>query len=290
VVDLQDIGTRTWTYVGVVLYAMQSTARLGIPVIVLDRPNPITGEGISGPLLDSVLANPNPPAPGRPGRAYALYPVPLRHGLTMGEMARYLDRELAIRAKLTVVPVTGWRRSSWFDQTGLPWVKPSPNMPDVTSALLYPALVAFEGSNLSVGRGMPDAFQRIGAPWLDAPRVTRALNELAIPGVRFAVDSFAPQNPSDGKYASRLIPGVKVHVTDRDRVPAGLVGASILWAVASSHRDSLRITNGTFDDRFGSASAREALMRGDAPRVVMERYQPAVDAYRRAIRDVLIYR
>ncbi len=205
VVDLQDLGTRTWTYVGVMLYAEQATARLGLPIIVLDRPDPITGAFTSGPLLDTILANPFPPAPGHPGRAYALYPTPLRHDLTMGEMARYFNHELTLNAKLTVIPVAGWRRSMWFDQTGLPWVKPSPNMPDLTSALLYPSLVAFEGTNVSVGRGTPDAFQRFGAPWLDARKVVDALEKRRIPGVAFVVDSFSPQAPTDGKYGGQRI-------------------------------------------------------------------------------------
>jgi len=131
VFDLQDIGTRTWTYVGAMIYAMRASARLGKPFIVLDRPNPITGYIIEGPLLDSALANPNDPAPGRPGQAYALWPMPLRHGMTIGELARYFNDVLQIRANLHVVPALGWRRDVWFDLTGLPWVNPSPNMPSV---------------------------------------------------------------------------------------------------------------------------------------------------------------
>ena len=290
VVDLQDIGTRTWTYVGVMLYALQATARLGKPIIVLDRPNPITGEFAYGPLLDSARANPYPPAPGRPGRAFALYPTPLRHGMTMGEMARYFDHELRIGARLTVIPAAGWRRGMWFDETGLPWVKPSPNMPNLTSALLYPSLVAFEGSNVSVGRGTPDAFQRFGAPWMDAVGVSRLLSDQAIPGVRFVVDSFTPQNPTDGKYGGRTIPGVRIAVESRDRVPSGLLGAAILWAIARTNPDSLRVTAGTFDDRFGSPAAREALMRGDDPRAVMARHQPAVDTFLARAMPFRLYR
>jgi uncharacterized protein YbbC (DUF1343 family) len=290
IIDLQDIGTRTWTYVGVVLYAMQSTARLRKQVIVLDRPNPIAGAHADGPLLDTARANPNPPTPGRAGRAYALWPVPLRHGLTMGEMARYFDQELRLGANLKVIPVAGWNRGMWFDQTGLPWVKPSPNMPDLTSALLYPSLVAFEGSNVSVGRGTPDAFQRFGAPWLDAPRVARALEDQRLPGVRFVVDTFAPVNPPDNKYGGRRIPGIRIAVTDRDQVRSGLVGAAILWALSQAHRDSLRITAATFDDRFGSTASREALVRGEDPRAVMARLQSSVDAYQRATERIRIYR
>jgi uncharacterized protein YbbC (DUF1343 family) len=143
VVDLQDVGTRTWTYVGEMVYSMRAAARTGKQIIVLDRPNPITGYFVEGPVLDSALANPNDPAPGRPGQAYALYPMPLRHGMTMGEMALFFNDALNIHANLKVVPMDGWRRDLWFDRTGLPWVQPSPNLPTLQSAILYPALVAF---------------------------------------------------------------------------------------------------------------------------------------------------
>jgi uncharacterized protein YbbC (DUF1343 family) len=179
VIDLQDVGTRTWTYVGSMLYALQAAARMHVTVVVLDRPNPITGSRVEGPLLDSAL----------PPRAYALYPMPLRHGLTMGELAAFFNGVLALHADLHVVPARGWRRDTWFEQTGLPWVRPSPNLPTLTSVLLYPALVPFEGSNVSVGRGTPQAFQQLGAPWLDAPLTVGALRGLALPGVRFTVDT-----------------------------------------------------------------------------------------------------
>jgi uncharacterized protein YbbC (DUF1343 family) len=246
---------------------------------VVDRPNPISGRHYGGPLLDTALANPYPPTPQRAGRAYALYPVPLRHGLTMGELAKYYGREVGIRARLHVIPMSGWSRSMWFDDTGLPWVRPSPNLPDLASALIYPSLVAFEATNVSVGRGTSDAFTRFGAPWLDAARVARLIHDQNVPGVLVAVDSFTPVNPGDNKFNGRRIPGVKIHITDRDAVDSGLLGASVLWAIARVHRDSLTIRDTAFDDRFGSAAARVALLRGDAPRAVMERLRPSIEAY-----------
>src|SRR4029077_11822593 len=203
VFDLQDIGTRTWTYVGAMVYSMRAAARLHKPFIVLDRPNPITGYIIEGPVLDSALANPEDPTPAPAGQAYALWPLPLRHGMTMGELALYFNDVLKIHANLHVVPALGWRRDVWFDLTGLPWVKPSPNMPDLHSAILYPGLVAFESTNLSVGRGTPEAFQRIGAPWLNAAATVALLKDREIPGVRFFNESFTPLNPSDGKYGGQ---------------------------------------------------------------------------------------
>lgn len=289
VVDLQDIGTRTWTYVGSMVYSLRAAARHKLPIIVLDRPNPITGVNVDGPMLDSNLSNAEEHAAQHPGKAYALYPFPLRHGMTMGELARFYNEVLGIHADLHVVPVTGWHRAMWFDETGLPWVRPSPNLPTLTSALVYPSLVAFEGSNVSVGRGTADAFQRFGAPWLDATRVAQLLNARRLAGVRFVVDSFTPRNPGDGKYDGMRIPGIRVAITNRDAVRSGRVGASILWALARVNGDSLRIRARTFDERFGSTAAREALMRGQDPDAVMEREQAKVDAFLRAADRFKLY-
>jgi uncharacterized protein YbbC (DUF1343 family) len=290
VFDLQDIGTRTWTYVGAMVYSMRASARVRKPIIVLDRPNPITGYIIEGPVLDSLLANPNDPAPGRPGQAYALWPVPLRHGMTIGELALYFNDVLKIRADLHVVPVQGWRRDVWFDLTGLPWVKPSPNMPSLQSAMLYPGLVAFEATNLSVGRGTPDAFQRVGAPWLNAAATVAILKDREIPGVRFYVESFTPVNPTDQKYGGQTIPGIKVVVVNRSSLQAARVGASLLWAIRRTAGSKLTIQNRGFDLRFGSPSVREALLRGDDPDVLIDREYRAAYAFRESTRQYLIYR
>ncbi len=290
VVDLQDIGTRTWTYVGNVVYALRAARRAGITLIVLDRPNPITGARRDGPMLDANIANAEEPTAARPGRAYALYPFPLRHGMTMGEMAAYYNDTLGIGAQLKVVPVAGWRRTMWFDETGLPWVKPSPNMPSLASATLYPSLVPFEGSNVSVGRGTPDAFQRFGAPWMRSREIADLLNGRGLAGVRFDAEEFTPQEPGDRKYGGQRIPGVRIVIVDRERVHAGRLGASILWALLQTNRDSLRITAPTFDLRFGSAAGREALFAGDDPDSVIDRHLPGVVAFERAVRRFLLYR
>ena len=290
VVDLQDIGTRTWTYVGSMVYSLRAAARHKLPIIVLDRPNPITGANVDGPMLDSNLSNAEEHTAQRPGKAYALYPFPLRHGMTMGELARFYNEVLGIHAELHVVPMAGWHRAMWFDETGLPWVRPSPNLPTLTSALIYPSLVAFEGSNVSVGRGTTEAFQRFGAPWLDALRVAQALNDRHVGGVRFVVDSFMPQNPGDGKYGGIRIPGVRIVISDRNAVRSGHVAAAILWSLARVNGDSLRIRARTFDERFGSTSAREAIMRGDDPDAVMQREQRKVDDFLRAADRFKLYR
>ena len=290
VYDLQDIGTRTWTYVGAMVYSMRASARLHKPIIVLDRPNPITGYIIEGPLLDSALANPEDPAPGRPGQAYALWPMPLRHGMTIGELALYFNDVLKIHADLHVVPIQGWRRDVWFDLSGLPWVKPSPNMPSLQSAMLYPGLVAFEATNLSVGRGTLQAFQRVGAPWLNAAATVAILRDREIPGVRFYAETFTPQAATDGKYSGQTIPGIKIVVINRSALQAARVGASLLWAINKTAGTRLTVRNHEFDLRFGSPSVREGLLRGDDPDVLIDREYKAAYAFRQATRQYLIYR
>jgi uncharacterized protein YbbC (DUF1343 family) len=290
VVDLQDIGTRTWTYVGSVIYAMRAAARRQLPIVVLDRPNPVSGSLVQGPVLDPTLANPNDPTPQRPGRAYALYPAPLRHGMTMAELARFFNATLGIGADLHVVPMSGWRRESWFDDTGLPWVRPSPNLPTLASATVYPALVAFEATNVSVGRGTPDAFQRFGAPWLKRDSVITLLAARRLPGVRFEGSDFTPQGPTDGKYAGRAVPGVRIVVTDRGLYHAGRTGAAVLWALGRTSPDSLTVRDRAFDERFGRPAMREALLRGEDPDDVVSRDDSAVEAWRRELAPYRLYR
>ncbi len=290
VFDLQDIGARTWTYEGAMVYAMRAAARAHKPIIVLDRPNPITGYMIEGPVLDSSLANPEDPAPGRPGQAYALWSIPLRHGMTIGELALYFNDVLKIRADLHVIPMQGWRRDIWFDLTGLPWIKPSPNMPSLQSAMLYPGLVAFESTNLSVGRGMPDAFQRVGAPWLNAAATVAILKDREIPGVRFIAESFTPVAPSDGKYPGQTIPGIRIHIVNRSALQSVRVGATLLWAISKTAGNRLTIDTRGFDLRFGSPAVREALLRGDDPDVLIDREYKAAYAFRERTRQYLLYK
>jgi uncharacterized protein YbbC (DUF1343 family) len=288
VYDLQDIGTRTWTYVGVMVYAMRAAARVGIPFIVLDRPNPLGGR-TEGLLLDSTIANPEDPTPARRGQAYALYPAPLRHGMTNGEMARWFAAELRIPVQLTVVQMGGYRRTMWWDETGMPWTTPSPSMTSLNSAIVYPALVPFEGSNLSVGRGTDLPFQRIGASWLDAKKVAGLLEERGLSGVRFVAERFTPVRPGDAKFAGKEIPGVRIVVEQRDRVQVARVGTAILWAVHKVHPDSLKLTARTVDLRLGVAWAREALLRGDDPDEVIDRVQPEIVAFQRRVKPYLLY-
>jgi len=203
--DLQDIGARYFTYVSTMAYAMRAAGEAGLRFVVLDRPNPIGGQ-MGGPILDPHFAS-----------FVGLFPVPTRHGMTAGELARMYVGEFGIDVDLSVVPVDGWTRDEWFDETGLPWIPPSPNMPDLESASHYPGTCLFEGTNLSVGRGTPAAFQQFGAPWLDGPALAAKLSALGPPGVRITAVEFTPDAPSDGKFPGERVSGVRLVVTDRAR-------------------------------------------------------------------------
>ena len=240
-------------------------------------------------MLDSTLAINTDPAPGKPSKAYALYPAPLRHGMTMGELALFFNDELGIKAELTVVPVRGWRRAMWWDDTKLPWVRPSPNLPTLTSALVYPGLVAFERANVSVGRGTDHPFERIGAPWMRGKAVAELLNDRLMPGVKFQAEEFTPHAPTDGKYPETSVSGVRIVVTDRNTVNPSRVGAALLWAIAKTSHDSLVINTTGFDERFGKASLRESLLAGEDPDSVIDRELPAVTAFREKVRKYLLY-
>jgi len=217
VFDIQDIGARFYTYATTMSYCLEAVAQAGIPMVVLDRPNPINGVSVEGPVLE-------PRFTSYVGR----YPLPIRHGMTMGELARLFNEVFGIGAELIVVPMQGWRREMWFDDTRLPWITPSPNMPTLATATVYPGACLVEGTNLSEGRGTVHPFEWIGAPWVDGGELARVLNRLRLSGVHFRPISFAPMA---GKYAGELCEGVQLHVLDRERFSPVATGLHLLKAV-----------------------------------------------------------
>lgn len=210
VVDLQDVGARYYTFVWTMALAMRACARGGVRVIVLDRPNPLGGARVEGNVPDPAFAS-----------FVGLHPLPARHGMTIGELAAYLNEEHALGCDLTVVPMRGWRRGMLWEDTGLPWVAPSPNMPTPDTARVYPGGCLIEGTNLSEGRGTTRPFEWIGAPYLDCHRYAEALDALGLPGVHFRPARF---QPTFHKWAGRVCDGVQVHVTDRGRFKPFLTG------------------------------------------------------------------
>ncbi|MBI3626257.1 MAG: DUF1343 domain-containing protein [Candidatus Rokubacteria bacterium] len=204
VVDLQDVGVRYYTYLTTLLYVLEEGGRRRLPVVVLDRPNPLTGKIVEGPLMDGDLRSFTGP-----------HPIPVRTGLTIGEFARLVVAEQEIPVALTVVPMAGWQRALWYDETGLRWVNPSPNIRSVTQALLYAGVGLLEGTNLSVGRGTDAPFEVVGAPWVDSAPLAEAMNLKGLRGVRFEAVAFTP---SADPYAGQQVNGVRLQVTDRDAI------------------------------------------------------------------------
>jgi uncharacterized protein YbbC (DUF1343 family) len=241
VFDMQDVGARYYTYVSTMAYAMEAAGDFGIPFIVLDRPNPLGGDAVQGNVLDPEYAT-----------FVGLYPVPMRHGMTVGELARMYVGEFGIEVDLHVVPMDGWQRDMTFSDTGLPWVAPSPNMPTFESALAYPGTCLFEGTSLSVGRGTDRAFQWVGAPWLDGPALAESLNAYGLEGVRFEAETFTPTNAGDGKFDGQEVQGVRLVHQDTNYDASKAAVAMLLeayamsgdnWAWLQSHFDRLAGTD-----------------------------------------------
>jgi uncharacterized protein YbbC (DUF1343 family) len=226
VFDLQDVGTRVYTFIHTMAYCMASCARYGKSMVVVDRPNPINGDQIEGDLLNPEFKS-----------FVGLYPLPMRHGMTAGELALLYNSEFGIRCQLTVVPMQGWRRSQWFDQTGLPWIMPSPNLPTLDSATVYPGMVLVEGTLLSEGRGTTRPFEILGAPYIDARMLAEHLKGLQLPGVLFRPVYF---EPTFQKCAGVMCGGVHLHVVDRNRFEPFLTGVAVISAVKELYPQSFQ--------------------------------------------------
>jgi uncharacterized protein YbbC (DUF1343 family)/CubicO group peptidase (beta-lactamase class C family) len=226
VFDIQDVGVRYYTYLTTLVYVMEEAARHSIPVIVLDRPNPITGSVVEGPLMDPDLASFTAP-----------HPIPVRTGMTIGEFAHMVAAERKIPVALTIVPLEGWERSRWFDETGLPWVNPSPNIRSVTQALLYSGVGLLEATNLSVGRGTDLPFEVVGAPWIDAYGLAQAMTTLGLHGVAFQPVVFTP---TADHYAGIACGGVRLMVTDREAIRPVTVALALARVLRERYREQFR--------------------------------------------------
>jgi len=276
--DIQDVGARYYTYVSTMALAMEAAGEAGIPFFVLDRPNPIGGVAVQGNILDPAFAS-----------FVGMFPVPMRHGMTPGELARLFQGEFGIRVPLTVVPLENWRRTLLFGDTGLPWVPPSPNMPSVESALHYPGTCLFEGTNLSVGRGTDRAFQLVGAPWLNADSLKSALDGYGMPGVRFEPVTFTPRAPGDGKFGDQEVHGVRLVYEDPAYDPTYAALALLLEARRqSAARWEWRPSH--FDRLAGTDRLREGIEAGLGIEALRVGWDEALEAFRRMREPYLLYR
>ena len=285
VIDLQDIGSRYYTFVYTMAICMREAAPLGLPVIVLDRPNPIDGVHLEGNIREEKYSS-----------FVGMFPLPTRHGMTAGELARYFNKVFNLNCDLTVVPMAGWRRSMWWGDTGLPWVLPSPNMPTVFTAAVYPGMCLVEGTNLSEGRGTTHPFEFFGAPWLDSFKLAERLNRIDLPGVRFRPHYFIP---SFQKHQGKVCGGVEMHVTNRaifEPYRTGLWCVKVARDMNPEKFDWRRETYEFVSDRLaidllaGSSRYREIVEGGgDIDEWVREWEEPLHD-FAKARQEFLLYK
>lgn len=276
-VDLQDVGARYYTWLASTVEVMRSSARAGLPVVLLDRPNPIGG-AVQGGVLDPAFIS----AVGR-------LSVPARHGLTLGEEALLARNDLQIAIDLRVVPVSGWRRDLPYERTGLPFIPPSPNLKDLEALFHYAGLCLFEGTALSVGRGTDAPFHQVGAPWLDTAAVLQRLRASALPGVEFEGTQFTPQRPGDGKYADTLVTGIRLRMLDREAYDPLLTAVTLLAAIQAVHPDRIGIVPRRFDRLAGGPELRLALQAGTDPAAIAAGWQPGIDTFLARRRAFLLY-
>ncbi len=282
VFDIQDIGARYYTYIWSLSYIMDTAAERGLPLIVLDRPNPITAAHVQGAVNDT-------------SSFVGRFPVAARHGMTVAELARMFKGEgwVPDSLKLTLIPMRNYRRDLWYDQTGLPFIAPSPNMGSLDIATVYPGMCLIEGTNLSEGRGTESPFLLTGAPWLNSRRAARSLNELNLPGARFIDTTFTPRHiPGKAhhpKYQDTLCRGVYVKVTDRLRFRPFSTALRLLHTIKTQHPDSLRFSRGRFDRLAGSARIRLALEEGSGWQRLETLTRYGLDTFRQQRHKYLLY-
>ncbi len=283
VFDMQDVGVRFYTFISTLYYVLKSAAETGTAVIVLDRPNPIDSLTVEGPILDPDYTS-----------FVGIAPIPIRYGLTIGELAQYMNKEMGLSSDLAVIPMQGWRRHMWFEDTGLPWVPTSPAMPHTSTTVLYPGMCLSEGTNLSEGRGTPLPFEICGAPWVDGYALAAHLNARGLDGVIFRPTRFVPGAP--GRFAGELCDGVQVHVTDRQALRPLAVGLHLIAAMRRRHPDEFAWQEGSgegarphFDLLMGSSQVREALDRGIEVDGLVDSWAGDLTDWTEARRPYLLY-
>jgi uncharacterized protein YbbC (DUF1343 family)/CubicO group peptidase (beta-lactamase class C family) len=274
VIDLQDVGARFYTYATTMAYAMEEAAKRKVKVVVLDRPNPVNGWQIEGPPLDEASR----------GFTGYLPAMPIRHGMTLGELARLFNDIGRIGCDLEVVALRHWARAAWFDETALEWVNPSPNMRNLIQATLYPGIGAFEFANISVGRGTDTPFEQVGAPWIDGRRLAEALNARAIPGVRVYPVRFTP---TASKFAGEACSGVFFVVTDREALKPVLLGVEIASALVKLFPSAIDF--GKTSLLLGSAETLNRIRAGDVPSAIAASWAVAESQWRRLRAKYLLY-
>ncbi|GAB6255025.1 MULTISPECIES: exo-beta-N-acetylmuramidase NamZ domain-containing protein [Peribacillus] len=277
VFDIQDVGTRYYTYIYTMAYAMEAAKENDIPFIVLDRPNPQGGESVDGPVLEPEFSS-----------FVGLYPIPLKHGMTVGELATLFNKEFNIGADLKVIKMKGWKRDMDYDDTGLPFVLPSPNMPAVSTTFVYPATGLIEGTNVSEGRGTTKPFELIGAPYINSDELAGKLNELRLPGVKFRAASFTP---TFSKHAGKLSHGVEIYITDREEFKAVPTGLHIIKTIQDLYPDDFEfLAAKNFNLLIGNGWVMSRIEEGSSVNEIMKEYQVKQDAFKKIRKNYLLYK
>lgn len=277
VYDIQDVGTRIYTYIATMAYCMETCAECHVEFIVLDRPNLINGTDMEGPILDYPEYS----------SFVGLYPIPVRHGMTTGELARlFNDLYLKTRVNLTVIPMEGWTREMWFDDTLLPWVPPSPNMPTLDTATVYPGQVFLEGTNISEGRGTDQPFELFGAPWIDGYRLAQTLNALQIPGICFEGTSFTP---TFSKYRDECCGGVQIKVMDRKVYNPFETTLFIIKEILETYPRDFKFYEDYFDKIMGNSTVRKELILGDSLEKILKALISDLDLFAETRTPFLLY-
>ncbi len=272
VFDIQDAGARFYTYLATLGYAMEAAARKGIAFYVLDRPNPLTGLKVQGPMLDKGSKS-----------LTGYFPLPIQHGMTVGELAEMFNAEMKIGVNLQVVKMVGYDRSSWYDETGLPWVNPSPNIRSITQAILYPGVGMIEGANLSVGRGTETPFELVGAPWVDADKLTQYLNKRRIPGVAFEPAHFVPRHD---RFKGQVCHGIQIILGNRQTFDASSLGVEIASALYRLYPKDFEIEKTI--PMMGSRSLIDAIKEIE-PRIIVSKWEAPLEAFRKLRINYLLY-
>ena len=274
VIDIQDAGARFYTYEATLGYFLEAAAQAGIEIIVLDRPSPITGSFVQGPVSD----------PGR--ESFVNYhPVPVRHGMTMGELAQFYNGERKLNARLKVVPLEGWVRGDWFDSTGLTWIGPSPNLRTLTQAILYPGVGLVEGTNVSVGRGTDTPFELLGAPWIKGRELAQYLNARNISGVRFVPTSFTP---TSSNYSGQKCEGVNFVVTERNALDSPELGIELASALRKQYPEQWHMER--LIELVVNQSVYDAIAQRQDPRRIAQDWQDRLEEFQKLRQKYLIYK
>ena len=272
--DIQDVGARFYTYTSTMLESMKAAAREGIPFLVLDRPVPIDGARVEGPVLEKGHES-----------FVGSFQLPIRYAMTPGELALLLNSELEPQAQLDVVPLKGWKRTRWFDETGLTWISPSPNMATLETASIYPGFGLIEGTNLSEGRGTTHPFELVGAPWLKSDELVERLNRLDLPGVRFRAQDFEPWF---SKYQGETCHGIQIHMKNRSAFQPIKTVLHFLSEVIRIHPSEFQFRAG-FDRLAGNSWIQLELSKGTRPREIQIRWQPGLRRFLELRKEFLLY-